>query len=287
MIDHARGLVFVHIPKCGGLSVERALGGLPPDQHAMQHWGAELLARHCPQAWRDYRRFAIVRHPVARAWSFVRFLRRHDPVWRHRLRDEVADAELLGDLLQGHNLLTRATPHRMLPASGPAAGWPVEIVPLETLDRWWPGFARDHELPALPRINAAPDPAPPVPDWVRLAVEAAFPECFDRFGYLRSGLDADALDPQARGRVAWTALHAWAQRQDDDATPGQVMQRQRWLGNWVLGLPDALWRERWAEAVVARPPPMAEGRALLAWSEDIHEDLRLRLGQRPWQPWRP
>jgi hypothetical protein len=66
MIDHERKLLFVHIARTGGTSVEKALVGedwwkIDP---ATKHISASQARRHCgEEVWREYTTFAIVRNP--------------------------------------------------------------------------------------------------------------------------------------------------------------------------------------------------------------------------------
>ena len=167
MIDHERRLIFVHIPKCAGISIEEAMGGLPPEQRHLQHWSAGLYARYYPDCWRRYTRFAVVREPVARALSFVRFLRRYDAIQRRHLAavDELA---LLRDTLMSANLLTTAPQAKMIRGD-------VELLRFERLAEDWPAFAARVGLPsALPRRNRAPQStrADDVPPPIRAMVAA-------------------------------------------------------------------------------------------------------------------
>ena len=56
-----RKLIFLHIPKCAGQSVQSALGV----SHQHQHHKRKDL----PEDWRDFLRFTFVRHPVSRFLS--------------------------------------------------------------------------------------------------------------------------------------------------------------------------------------------------------------------------
>ena len=56
-----RKLIFLHIPKCAGQSIESALGIRHEHSHHKRH--------DLPEDWRDYLRFTFVRHPVSRFLS--------------------------------------------------------------------------------------------------------------------------------------------------------------------------------------------------------------------------
>jgi len=96
MIGWHPPFIFVHIPKCAGSSVERALtplvtGGRPyrnlnkierdkywlPGQSRLQHAKLKDYAQHFPL--QDYYRFALVRNPWDRAVSQVRFIEQKKP----------------------------------------------------------------------------------------------------------------------------------------------------------------------------------------------------------------
>lgn len=279
MISHVHGLIFVHVPKCAGMAVEVALGGLPPAQHAEQHFTSAQLRAYHPDAWEAYHRFAVVRHPVARSWSFVRFIRRYDPVWRRHL-GHVDDATLLWDLLMSTNLLTTHTCARMVDDD-------VEVLQQEQLATAWPAFADRHRLPdALPRRNAGPDAPRPDDPALALAIAALFEEDFTRFGYALPDVDPRDLDLPDQGRVAWARLRARAQR-TRLAEPDALPALRAWLEAWAEALPVAPWRDRWAAATAAHPLDASDPRALVVWTETVHDHVRAALGAPLWHPWSP
>lgn len=61
LIIPERKLIFLHIPKCAGQSVEKALGF----KHQHRHHKCNDL----PKNWCDYLRFTFVRHPLSRFLS--------------------------------------------------------------------------------------------------------------------------------------------------------------------------------------------------------------------------
>jgi hypothetical protein len=275
VISHLHGLVFLHVPKCAGMAIELALGGLPGPQRAEQHFTGAQLRQYYPEAWSEYHRFAVVRHPVARATSFVRFIRRYDPVWRRHL-SHVSDDTLLWDLLMSTNLLTTHSAARMIPADE------VEILHLETLDHDWPAFADRFGLPdRLPRHNAAPTPAPAVSPDLALAIAALFEADFLRFGYPLP--DPAGLDEPGHGRVQWARLRA-AALACDPTVDGALSAFEARVD--ALDLPPA-WRARLDAARADRPLAPTDTRDVVAWTEAVHDDVNAALGKPRWGGWVP
>jgi hypothetical protein len=62
-------LVFVHVPRCSGTSIEHSLlnGRMVPDGE--KHWTASMLKGHLGELWHDCFKFAIVRNPFDRMAS--------------------------------------------------------------------------------------------------------------------------------------------------------------------------------------------------------------------------
>jgi hypothetical protein len=133
MIDHQRKLLFVHIARTGGTSIEKSLVGedwwkIDP---ATKHLSASQARRHYGEkTWRDYTTFAIVRNPWDRfvsMWTigywyepethlkgvrprdfreFMRTLRPHPAehyatLHQHRILDEELDYVLKFEALSG------------------------------------------------------------------------------------------------------------------------------------------------------------------------------------------
>ncbi|MFT6147008.1 MAG: hypothetical protein ACJAZO_001594 [Myxococcota bacterium] len=61
MFSHLPELVFSHVPKCAGMSVELAVGGLAHAQRIEQHWGWQTVQRFYPDEYAAYTRFAVHR----------------------------------------------------------------------------------------------------------------------------------------------------------------------------------------------------------------------------------
>lgn len=281
MIAHPSGLIFVHIPKCAGMSVEAALGGLPARQLSEQHWTGELLRRHYPEEWSAYHKFTVVRHPLDRAWSYVRFLRRLNPVWRRHLK-AVDDATLLRDLLFGNSELARLNADTMLTGE-------EEILKFEELSTAWPAFAERHGLPSeLPRRNSAPGSPPPPPPLIRLLAAEFFGAEHERFGYPRPDPAAVSLTLADRGALCWARLHAWAKSLARVTwSTDTARATEAWLERWRASLPDPSWIARYDAAVAARPARFASGNDVVMWAQYLHDDVNRALGKPLWEPWEP
>jgi len=87
--------IFIHVPKAGGTSIAMALYGrnIP---HATWHEWYDLN----PNKFRDYFKFAIVRHPISRFVSAFNFLKtggmnEQDQQFANRVMNRFADANQL------------------------------------------------------------------------------------------------------------------------------------------------------------------------------------------------
>ncbi|MCB9689057.1 MAG: hypothetical protein H6738_12770 [Alphaproteobacteria bacterium] len=280
MISRVHQLVFVHVPKCAGMAVEAALGGLPDAQRTEQHLTGHQYARYHPEAWSRFHRFTVVRDPRARCVSYVRFYRRWDAVWRRHL-GHVADSVLLRDLLMSSSHLANLRPHRMLTGD-------EEVLRVEELDVSWPAFADRHRLPAvLVARNASPKVAHAAELSVadELFVAARCPEDFTRFGYALPTHDPTTLSLEDQGAILWARLRwmaeAFAHRElDEDGFRAA-------LGDWVAALPLDDWRRSWSHAVERLPLRLGRDVNPVSWTERVHEEIHRAHGLALWKPWSP
>lgn len=280
MIAHPQRLIFVHIPKCAGMSVEAALGGLPHRQIPEQHLSGALIRRYYPEEWEAYHKFAVVRHPVARCWSYTRFYRRYDPVWRRHL-GAVDDGTLLRDLMFGRTNLGRYAAHPMLTGE-------EEVLRFEDLRSEWPAFARRNGLPVeLPHRNRSPDRAPDPPPLMVWLTAVMFPEDYDRFGYERPDPARADLSIEDRGTLCWAELHAWAHRLPERWTTEAARAAEAWLASWRARLPDPSWMARLDALLAERPPVLTGAAEVRLWAERLHDDVNRALGKPLWEPWSP
>ncbi|MDQ0316195.1 sulfotransferase family 2 domain-containing protein [Amorphus orientalis] len=75
MISHEYKCIFIHIPRCGGTSVETLMAGgdwwdlSPETKHLTARQAKSLYSEH----WDDYFKFSIVRNPFARMISCLKY----------------------------------------------------------------------------------------------------------------------------------------------------------------------------------------------------------------------
>lgn len=67
---NAAGVLFIHVPKAAGVSVNRTLYGRP-----LGHFKATEIRRICPVTFKKLLTFGVVRHPVNRLYSAYHFAR--------------------------------------------------------------------------------------------------------------------------------------------------------------------------------------------------------------------
>ncbi|MSU90173.1 hypothetical protein GE300_11175 [Rhodobacteraceae bacterium 2CG4] len=180
-----RGFAFVHINKCGGRSVEHALG--LPKFHA----DAQRLRKlHGARRWARIYSFSVVRNPFTRVVSLYRYRLRAG-----RLGDPAAPmpfAEFVARAFRDHDPAVRDGRSMFRPAfdwlHDPGGNLLVrEAFRLEELPRHW-----DHILAQvgggdpLPHRNADPDPVPAAQiydDISRATVADAFAADLDTWQY--------------------------------------------------------------------------------------------------------
>lgn len=82
MISHNKKIIFIHCPKCGGESIEKAIFGKadvsykgdPYEGSPEKHWGYEdYIKHHGRQLFDDYFVFSFVRNPWDRAVSRIMY----------------------------------------------------------------------------------------------------------------------------------------------------------------------------------------------------------------------
>lgn len=229
MIDHTRRIVFVHVPKTAGTSIETALGHHGPDGHVVRdaqdhrtlrqlQWPhvrpfelasrenvAEVLraqkarlrqpthlanrTRLTREQYATYLKFAVVRNPWDRTWSWFRNVSA-DPLQRARLG-------VPGDLPFAEFVTRQAG----LDCLRPQTYWlhdfrgrvGVDLVcRYETLEHDWAMLCERAGLVCvdLPVVNVgspAPDFREVYDDVTRRLVATRFREEIDRFGYRFEG----------------------------------------------------------------------------------------------------
>lgn len=192
-------LLFVHIPKCGGKSVQKALYGLDQDEgfgHATIDFYRALLG---PARFRRMEKLAVVRDPVERCLSAFRFSQAggfglpRDRALQERLDgldfDSFVTGPVLADLVQS-DVVFRPQHFFVFDADGHC---PVErLIPLERLgdvlaQLRLPGGAR----PDLPHLNPSPGSVDQVGAATRQQVREIYDSDYQYFGRLPDGLRPD------------------------------------------------------------------------------------------------
>jgi len=75
MINHKYKIIFIHIPRTGGTSIEKAIMGRdwwgihPPSKHLTAHIAKKVYAEY----WDDYFKFTFIRNPWDRMVSLLKY----------------------------------------------------------------------------------------------------------------------------------------------------------------------------------------------------------------------
>lgn len=78
-----RPVIFIHIPKTGGTSINRALKLPPPDKSKQiaKHYTLAVIKKHLPpNIWAEAYKFAFVRNPYERLFSHYQYRLKHGRV---------------------------------------------------------------------------------------------------------------------------------------------------------------------------------------------------------------
>jgi len=177
---------FIHINKCGGTSVEQALG-IPVKLHDT---AAERRDRIGAARWEALHSFSIVRHPAERLTSQYRYLLRID--WQGMGRAPPGLDAWIEDVLG-------AGPPRMLSDRRlvmPCLDWLTdaegrvivnEIARLETIADDWPGIAArigtDAALPLKNRTHRENGDVAALSPGTLALIRGAYARDLDAFGY--------------------------------------------------------------------------------------------------------
>ena len=178
------GYVFIHINKCGGSSVEAALG-IPVKVHDTALQRRRKIGRN---RWERAFTFSIVRHPYSRVIS----------QYAYRVRTNQTRLATAG--LGLNEWIRRAYRDRQRPyydqprMFAPCKRWLTDesgklmvdiVAKLETIDADWPIIEeRIGREVALPHHNATPAPGWEALDrGARRIIDARFRDDFEAFGY--------------------------------------------------------------------------------------------------------
>ena len=209
--NRALGLLFVHVPKCGGSSVEAQLGVYHGHRSAVYFRAADpgLFAA----AWK----FSIVRNPYDRLVSAFHYLKNHT----RSERDRAWAAEVLGAAVPTSPPSRRASPSRAS-ATGCSPGCTSsrsgtisatargrllvdEVARLEALDAFAARFnAAGHAVTLDTRVRSAPSARAAWQDYYDAAtaatVAAIYARDFAIFGYPTGSDRAGQGAPRPRCR---------------------------------------------------------------------------------------
>lgn len=177
--------VFIHINKCGGTSVERALG-IPIKIHDTARRRRMKLGQ---RRWDEAYTFALVRHPYSRLISFYKYRARYNQTG---MRDSgIALNDWIRAVLVEKDPAYHDVPRFFAPCHDWLSDRDGRIIvdrwaKLETIDAEWPEIReRIGETVDLPQRNVSG----PGPDWSALTdssretIRRLFRKDFEEFGY--------------------------------------------------------------------------------------------------------
>lgn len=143
---------FIHVPKCGGTSITRAIG----QRIKLHDTALERRDKLGIDRWNAIYTFSVVRHPYERALSFYFFSRNtmyaQSRVGALSLNDWVRAAlrdRLISATVADHQL----APCKAWLADETGSILVEDIHKLETLDDTWPRIMRRTSAQTLPHVN--------------------------------------------------------------------------------------------------------------------------------------
>lgn len=159
--DHLRA-IFVHVPKCAGTSIENALKE-SQDRVVGGHTTALGYRRAFPEKFRDYFKFAIVRHPADRLVSAFNYLRERpiNPALNNQVVHEAKDfRSFVVKLAESEDLLMKIVhlmPQHCFVCDPTMKVLVDKIFRFEAMTRTWTQLCRRYTLNGtpLPKRNAS------------------------------------------------------------------------------------------------------------------------------------
>jgi hypothetical protein len=97
MINHKYKCIFIHIPKCGGSSIENAIDGRdwwhinkPINIKCEKHFSAEKCKQQYSKYWEEYTKFTMVRNPYSLqvSWYFFKNIYNHKMSFKEYVKNE-------------------------------------------------------------------------------------------------------------------------------------------------------------------------------------------------------
>ena len=76
-VDHKRKLIFIHIPKNAGTSIEKYCDMNDTGHHNWKYYFSKYLSD-----WNEYTSFAVIRDPIDRFISCYHWIGNHGCSWR-------------------------------------------------------------------------------------------------------------------------------------------------------------------------------------------------------------
>ena len=176
---------FIHINKCGGTSVEAALG-IPKVHDTAQERRDKLGV----EAWNRLKTFSIIRHPYAKVASHYRY---RVVIKRTGLGDtQISLNDWVRAAYRDHEAPYYDTPRSFLPC----IDWLVDengqimvdyIAKLETIGQDWNEIQKltgvTTELPEINKTKKAKDPTHGLDEGSRQILQDLFAKDFETFGY--------------------------------------------------------------------------------------------------------
>jgi len=84
-VDHKRKLIFVHIPKNAGTSIEKYCDMNDTGHHNWKYYFSKYLSE-----WNEYTSFAVIRDPIDRFISCYRYARMTKSYWHNAIEPDKA-----------------------------------------------------------------------------------------------------------------------------------------------------------------------------------------------------
>jgi len=168
MVNHKHKVIFIHIPKCAGTSIDSAFNGGKPyyDWNPelgvwMQH--ASILQLKKQGLWHDeYFKFTVIRHPLERLVSSHNWMQRKYPKLSLNQLIDPALRQATPLLSDEHQFEKQSRQHQLLPIHhfiGNGSELDM-VIPIQRLSDLWPTVCeRIGATIQLPHLNRTSHPS--------------------------------------------------------------------------------------------------------------------------------